>query len=863
MSMETITLDSRCINNTNNNIHYFPAEVLGVVQDYLDCPIDLLHYSHACRRFYRIVDGLAWFKLYRTQLPRWSIRVQFDNLCNPSDWKVLVLEDYLKKQGPWSARSTNEAHNDVSSSNTNGFVHMQTIEHSTTAAPRTEILLPDALHISHQTTSSVAIPPARTGSAQPPLYAIDSATPLTFLSLPPENILETADIRLYINLEDAEHIRPRNMLPGGWQNIGPPVSSTDHASGRTLAAYIQSHSYGAETDYQIVIYCLPDHDTPIATLSSDYWSTTFPGYVHHHHYQQEHQPQVNPLEEMGRGSSMAQIMYITYFPEMRDGQNRARCLIALAFGQGSGPLSDINENNNVLDVWMNIRVIECYIPDALPSSTLPEHVSAYRHPHEQYHHHQHQHQQQHQQHHMPRLVNARLDPARGRVENIVPIHGMSPTNMLRGRMIKLYTIKDPLTGVCKDYIALFGILHDSSGSTLIAPAVVIKGELFESSCHQNQWSYSVTPTIVRASASCMALFPPHSGFEQLMVVFYPNGEGEIWNWLNMKLIMRLSTRLQTEMDLEEDGQAKQSHYPSTGTLSITTTTSPTSATASSAADQTLSARNPYTASSANEKNNLGRDEKQRNIVQLYCWGVHVVPAVELPGGQPFGDITNRSNPNRSDFRVLTMADGSGKEWESSFWHVQGAVLQRCLGAQEVESEWLSSTFIWPSSTLSTTIEDSAHTSVPVVGCSGRHYESWTLGGAVISKPAQHTTPSTLSTTTTENDQSRLRPENHLLFIAFLVWDHYRISLTSQYGLCLVDLDQELVGDYQGEDLAKKMTLTQNKQLVTFLEEENTVNNDPLVDIATVGSALFITRKRSHMIWRLRRRLCISQETVCP
>lgn len=151
------------------------------------------------------------------------------------------------------------------------------------------------------------------------------------------------DSRLFINLDDAQHIRPKSMLPGGWQNVGPPVSSTDKPSGRTLAAYIQSHSFDTETDHQIVLYTLPDHETPVATLSSDYWSAPEDDQLLWHTH-----PEGAP--------NVAQVMDILYCPHQRDSRNRARVLIALAFGQGSGPLSEISDENNILDVWMLIKV---------------------------------------------------------------------------------------------------------------------------------------------------------------------------------------------------------------------------------------------------------------------------------------------------------------------------------------------------------------------------------------------------------------------------------------------------------------------------------------------------------------------------
>ncbi|KAG0092482.1 hypothetical protein BGZ93_008299 [Podila epicladia] len=644
---------------------------------------------------------------------------------------------------------------------------------------------------------------------------------------PQEEINETIDSRLYINLDDAQHICPKNMFPGGWQNVGPPVSFTDKPSGRTLAAYVQSHSFDTVTDHQIVLYSLPNHETPVATLPSVYWSAP----------EDDQLPWHTQLEA---SPNVAQVMDIQYFPRQRDSSNRARVLIALAFGRGSGPLSEISEESNILDVWMLIKVLEVYIPDTVPSTTLPAHVIS-----EPF------------QRLGPRLIPSHLDPDKGRVVNIVPIR-LQPVEMIRGRMVKLYTTPDPVTGVDKDCVALFGIMHEVTNPSLTSPAIVVKGALFDPS---SSWEFQAARSEIAASASCMALFPPYSEFEQLMVVFYPQGQGEIWNWQEMKVVARLGTRSQDELD-QAHQTANKDQVAKGGKEDV----------AVQRTDQTLDnnidASNNNTINNINNNylDNVGRDHASRDIVQLYCWGVHVVHAVEASGQQYEGKITS----GRGDFRVVTMADGAAKEWESCWWHVKGSLLRKCLGISTLELSSSATSTSTTNATATSTESDGLESTLDqeaferLIGYSGRHYESWTLGCAVTPRERcqRNVSPSNTfgqsshapiphGAVSTSDHPSR--PDKYLLFIAYLVWEHYRIALTSQYGLCLVDMDKETVGDYKGEDLARGMTLTQNKQLVTFLEG---AADDPLVDIATVGNALFLTRKFSFMVWPLRRRLGI-------
>ncbi|KAG0036931.1 hypothetical protein BGZ82_003452 [Podila clonocystis] len=817
-------------NFANIALNQLPTEILGIIRNNFNDPCDLLFYSHTCRLFYRIVDGWAWFRLYKAQLPRWSLHVQFDDLSDANEWKVLVLEDYLKKQGPWSVRSS--AASTLTNLSTPIAPNLASFVSAAQQALDTLLLTPpDFAQPMHAVQPSTAARPPipttvtptttvtspSTTDQQPLMHMQPNISPA--VTQPQDEINETIDSRLYINLDDAQHIRPKNMLPGGWQNVGPPVSSTDKPSGRTLAAYIQSHSFDIETDHQIVLYTLPDHETPVATLSSDYWSAPEDNQLLWHTH-----PEGAP--------NVAQVLDILYLPHQRDSRNRARVLIALAFGQGSGPLSEISDENNILDV------LEVYIPDTLPSTTLPAHVISepFQRP-------------------GPRLVCPKLDPDKGRVVNIVPIR-VQPMEMIRGRMVKLYTSPDPVTGVHKDCVALFGILHEVANPSLTSPAIVVKGALFDPS---PSWEFQEVPSEIGASASCMSLFPPYSEFEQLMVVFYPQGQGEIWNWHEMKIVARLGTRSQKELDLAHQTAKKKQVAKGGKDIAFIQDT-----------DQTLDNNN--TSNNNNYLDNVGRDHESRNIVQLYCWGVHVVHAVEAPGQQYEGKTTS----GRGDFRVVTMADGAAKEWESCWWHVKGSILRKYLGISNESTSELCNSATSTSTTTTTTTATTTTTESgleptlnqeafeQLIGYSGRHYESWTLGRAVTPRERLQTIVPP-SNTFGQSSNAHIpygaalspaqtpRPDKHLLFIAYLVWEHYRIALTSQYGLCLVDMDQETVGDYKGEDLARDMTLTLNKQLVTFLEDSA---GDPLVDIATVGNALFITRKFSHMVWPLRRRLGI-------
>lgn len=72
-------------------------------------------------------------------------------------------------------------------------------------------------------------------------------------------------------------------------------------------------------------------------------------------------------------------------------------------------------------------------------------------------------------------------------------------------------------------------------------------------------------------------------------------------------------------------------------------------------------------------------------------------------------------------------------------------------------------------------------------------------------------------------------------IAYVVWNHYRIGLTTKLGLTIYDMERA------GKDEPGHAI---DQQWVTYLD--NAVD-DPLVDIAIVGDNLVITRRHGHMV----------------
>lgn len=177
--------------------------------------------------------------------------------------------------------------------------------------------------------------------------------------------------------------------------------------------------------------------------------------------------------------------------------------------------------------------------------------------------------------------------------------------------------------------------------------------------------------------------------------------------------------------------------------------------------------------------------------ELYFWGVQVNFAVELPHTLPVDPTQRRS------FRIVILADGSVSEWKACWWHVDSDM----LGILDVDLKAPV-----PSPTNAT----SANEPPQIWYALSTRFENESLG---VCRNGQASEP--------------------LLFIAFVIWNRYMIGLTSRLGVTMLAMEEGQSRD--GVD----------RQWVSCLED---FENDPLVDVATVGDCLVITRRHSHLVW---------------
>ncbi|KAF9343241.1 hypothetical protein BGX26_006047, partial [Mortierella sp. AD094] len=205
---------------------------------------------------------------------------------------------------------------------------------------------------------------------------------------------------------------------------------------------------------------------------------------------------------------------------------------------------------------------------------------------------------------------------------------------------------------------------------------------------------------------------------------------------------------------------------------------------------------------------------------LYYWGVHVSWAIEEPvyNESALPSSLGSSRRARGDFRVLALSDGTSTEWENCWWNISEKKLREHLSqvpapiATGQTRVHLTSELVFSSIAKIWTIESL-----------NRHFEYCTRGVVYRQHNSSAETPSC------QQPETVGVPGTPLMFIAYLVWDHYRIALTAKYGICIFDMDQEASCDILNDDVKRA------PQWVTRIDGAK----DPLNDITKIGNRLLL------------------------
>ncbi|KAK5801585.1 hypothetical protein F5H01DRAFT_372119 [Linnemannia elongata] len=448
---------------------------------------------------------------------------------------------------------------------------------------------------------------------------------------------------LRVELSEAQFFktdRETQDTPGTpWVRMGSPIYNIDRDSQTAIAASMITRPKSVPPkrnggdprphDHEILFYNLPDLTNPIARCGSDVWEKN------------------KTTGTQALPDEVAQVVAIKHYPE--DTVGGMRVIFVIAIGQRARSWVNIIADSHILGNWMMLKVIEVRLP-VTPmtrlSSLMMNHFQA-----------------------SPSLeLKIARECVRFNPDSVLKYESLEPRQhqiTMHGCFVKLYSAFDPRpfptattgggqpstpldvdTGRKVDCIAIFGIQNSDAAS-----AMVMKKVLFCDDDGSDLGGKTFSNKAVSREATCMTLFPDHSGYEHYLVLYIKEGRGMVWDWVHEKQI----TQLHLPIDkCKSKGDRRAGDEP---------------ANIGVVADGALAtARNPTGDASVGEPSLPRR--------KMYYWGVQVSAAfnVSFPG-----DPKNAYNSNGA-FRIVTMGDSADDEWESCWWDITMDELQEPMAS---------------------------------------------------------------------------------------------------------------------------------------------------------------------------------------
>ncbi|OAQ22723.1 hypothetical protein K457DRAFT_25755 [Linnemannia elongata AG-77] len=365
---------------------------------------------------------------------------------------------------------------------------------------------------------------------------------------------------------------------------------------------------------------------------------------------------------------------------------------------------------------------------------------------------------------------------------------------MHGPIVKLYSALEPLplptttteanhpsksvdvdTRRKVDCIVIFGMQE-----SVVSSAMVIKKVLFCDDEASDLGRKTYSNKAVGRRVSCLALFPDHSGYEHYLVLFNYHGRGMVWDWVHEKMIAQLHLPIDK---FKSTGDRRSGDEP---------------ANIGGIADSTLATAG-----------NLERDaviNMASSPHRIVCyWGVQVSAAL----GASFPEDPNNTDNSNGTFRIVTMAEvRPNGEWESCWWDINMDELQEPMAS-------LPAPPIIDRSKSGSRSKPTNAARSPLIASVTR-FRHKTYGVCIPNQQETHSA---------ENDKP-------IQFLAYVIWNHYRISLSSRLGISMVDMEEP-----------QSSGLVVDRHWITFLKD----CEDPIA-IATFGHNLIITLKTGHLVW---------------
>jgi len=859
-----------------------PTEVAYQIHLYLD-GVDLMNLSHTCHAFLNFYSPKEWYGRFMNQFPSWSYGSRLDD---ESDQGCMSLYKKSFTSDAFMRRRLGAPPPIVLSASTNqtSNVTRLTVE-SMDICSLPEHQEPDGIQSPKEDVAPMDVcnkpEPHVPDDVQAHKDDVVHASEDVFRAPEEDAFQALEDVvqapnedvdEMYFHEHDQSTIRVMlnegKFYPsdaetddGHWSRVASPVYSTDLKSKTTLAGSLVARpivngngkaalpANAAEQqvfDFKVLLHAIPDLTQSVAVLTSDLWTADQPGGGS---WSSPFAPKDLPV---------VQLVELKHFPmaestlpgskRRRSSRPEMRVLVTLAFGQNVG-----EQDMLLLDVWRLIKVIEVFIPCISTSTTVDPGVGS----------HSRSASSSSSSSSVQPLGHVRL----GRTETIK----ISTNDDMRCRVVKIYSavvsIKsaydiqkaliqsqsqsqsalisahiqastcasliggDPMfasfqsmnpaenngpipdnpgvvgkcpLGAVKDKmvtiecIAIFGIQNSETSSAMVARKILFTSRERTVGLTKTLGDASWDKRTLSRGVSCMTLFPYYSGYERFLVMFNRYGRGMIWDWVNECQVAQL--RMPSDVGVKDGKIVKQNSQaegnpassqaiPSSGAFSLQTQEQ------SSATD--------------------GEGDREVSPVAnpnrwLSYWGAQV-SFTETP--DPFKMDVKKSR----SFRIVILADGRNDEWESTWWHVDGD----SLGLMD---HTFDQHLFVPTGSKARVSKNISGTRV--VYAIGKRYEDQTIGIEFRSKKHQNQ----MGQIATPLNSAPLR------FNAYVVWNRYRISLTADRGLVMVDLEKKG---------SKERNATEDSEWVTYLE--NSLGK-VLVDIATVNNSLVVTLKDGHLVW---------------
>ncbi|OAQ27478.1 hypothetical protein K457DRAFT_21358 [Linnemannia elongata AG-77] len=756
-------------NARNSLLVSLPSKLLKLVSSYLTDPLDLLRFSYTCHALFSLITPADWYSLATYTYPN---LVQSFGGPMARDWKTMVLKD-----AALGVRL--------------GATLPLTDVISSTSSPTSSALTA----VSSTLTSALSLPTSGTS----PTITADFILSQPSSHLPPSPIdskwsqlATSASPRLPSSLDEFDRRRPLRVelseaqffktdretqdTPGApWVRMGSPIYNIDRDSQTAIAASmitrpksVPSKSNGGDPRPH-------DHEILFYNLP-DLTNPIARCGSDVWEMDQKTDTQALPWYHPFTRDQMqvVRVVAIKHYPE--DTVGGMRVIFVIAIGHRARTWVNITIDSHFLSTWMMLKVIEVRLP-VTPmtrlASSMMNHFQA-----------------------SPSLeLKIARECVRVNPDSVLKYESLEHHQhqiTMHGCFVKLYSAFDPRpfptattgggqpstpldvdTGRKVDCIAIFGIQNSDAAS-----AMVIRKVLFCDDDGSDLGGKTFSNKAVSCGVTCMTLFPDHSGYEHYLVLYSKEGRGMIWDWVHEKQI----TQLHLPIDkCKSKGDRRAGDEP---------------ANIGVVADGAL-------ATAKNPAGDAGVGEPSFPRRKMYYWGVQVSAAfnVSFPG-----DPNNAYNSNGA-FRIVTMGDSADDEWVSCWWDITMDELQEPMASlpappiidrNKSGSRLKTITAAWP----------------PLMA-SVKRFQCRTYGVCI---PEQQETHSA------ENNKP-------IQFLAYVIWNHYRISFSSRLGISMVDLEEP-----QPSGLV-------NRQWITFLKDR-----EDLIDFEIFGHNLIITLKTGHLVW---------------